>query len=121
MLKIHQGSGFEQVFRHPVFHGGPGVLKIGIGAQHHRFRVQSLGSHPFQHFQPVHARHADIRNDDIRFRFTDQFQPVVAVFRHGDNLVIAVQLLQQLFNSFPDPDLVLNDGNFHRIVILSVR
>ena len=121
MLKIHQGSGFEQVFRHTVFHGGPGVLKIGIGAQHHRFRVQSLGSHPFQHFQPVHARHADIRNDDIRFRFTDQFQPVVAVFRHGDNLVIAVQLLQQLFNSFPDPDLVLNDGNFHRIVILSVR
>ena len=113
LFKIYQGSGLEQVFRHPVFHRGPCVFKVRIGAQYDCLRMQSLCCHPLQHLQSVHDRHTDIRDDDIRFLFTDQFQPVITVFRDSDNFIIPIQLRQELFDSFPDPDLILNDCNLH--------
>ena len=64
--KLLLGTGLEQVFHHPGFDGLLGILKGIVPGEDDGLQLRVQGHGPLHQFQAVHARHAHIRQEDVR-------------------------------------------------------
>ena len=66
------------------------VLELGVAAHHNKVYGRKFLFGAFDQFQSGHARHTNIRNDNIRIEFSYLFQQVYAIARFTDYLCAGI-------------------------------
>ena len=78
-LKLPVVEGLEQIVHCPELERGLGVGEVAVGREQDDADAAALLTQAAEHFEPVHARHAYVGDDDIGPQSAYLLQPGLAV------------------------------------------
>ena len=120
LVQVRLADGLEQVVLHAEADGLPGVVKFPVAADDDELRRQLLLAGPLNDLQPGHARHLDIRDDDVRLLAQDDFHGVDAVLAGAQAHQAQVLPVDQLVDQLADIRFVVHNQYLqHRCVLLA--
>ena len=119
LIELLVGQGLEQVVLYAVADGGLGILEIREAAENHIFGAGTELGGLLQKLQPIHHRHPDVAEDDVRVALGQKLEPLAAVGRDGQNLEPGGDRRDAPLQVLRQGMLVLNDQ--YRQLFLSVH
>ena len=119
LQRFQQGAfrhGLQQILLHADLNGLLREFKVVVAADENDFCLRQLRADEFAERQPVHKRHFDVRDQDVRAQLADLRQRQFAVRRVAAEFKAVPRPVDALAQPFPHDAFILHQKNLQHLI-----